>query len=85
MKWTFAILVLASAVTVSSTSASAYSYRHYYRNFYNSMNMMGGYGPAYGYWPRYRYYSRSTLPGGGMLDRGAALNGSSPGSAAGGP
>ncbi len=83
MKWTFAILVLASAVTLSSTSASAYSYRHHYRNyrgFYNSMNMMPVYGP--GYW-----YGYSSLPGGGMLDRSAAVNGSPAGGtgAAGGP
>jgi hypothetical protein len=94
MKWIFASLVLASAVTVSSTSASAYGYRHHYRSFYNSMNMMPVYGPLSfynsmnvmpGYWPGYGYYYGASLPGGGMLDPSAALNGSSPGSAAGGP
>ncbi len=75
MKWTFAILVLAAAAALSSTSASAYSYRHhYYRGFYNSMNMMPGYWAGY----RYRY---SSLPGGGMLDPRAALSGSPAGGA----
>jgi hypothetical protein len=87
MKWTLAILVLASAVTLSSPSASAYGhkhryasaygYGHHYRSFYNSMNTMPG------YWNGY-YYS-TVLPGGGMLDPGAAVNGSSPGGSSAGP
>ena len=72
----FAILVLALAVTISSTSAFAYGHRFHQWGYW------------YGYWPGYWYgYSHrySSLPGGGMLDRGAALNGSSPGAATGGP
>jgi hypothetical protein len=58
MKSKVTILLFAAVVALSSTSASAHGYYRYHHYRWHA-----GYS--------YRF---SSLPGGGMLDRGAALN-----------
>ena len=94
MKLKLATLVVASAVALSSVSASARVYRHsHYRNPYNSMNMMQApaYAPSYGssYGPAYPHgYSvpgdsnlsgtGSSLFGGGAADGAGGGGGGGP-------
>jgi hypothetical protein len=62
MTWKLILLVLASAVMLASTPASARHYKHGYKHGYFYFH--GG----------QRYYSSPTAPGGGMLTPSAAWN-----------
>jgi hypothetical protein len=96
MKFKLVTVVIASAITISSASASerVYSHRHH-RNSYNSMNMMQApaYAPsnatgysAYGsYGPSSQYPGGSNLSGTGASQFGGGAADGAGGGGGGGP
>src|SRR5271168_899725 len=92
MKLKLVTVMLASAVALSSASASERVYRHsHHRNAHNSMYMMQGpadgpsYGPEFSYGPSYPHGPSSGYPGGSNLSgTGSSEFGGGPGDSAGG-